>query len=384
MVVERDEVERRPDPDDGRRGVEPAEDEVEPVGQVGSLGASATDRPRSRPARGRRCRAPPRACGGCSRSTSRISRRGRRFDEDDEAEAEPLLVGGVEERELPEHRRVVVQALLRGRAGREAGARTDRRMRVQGLELLVLGEPRGDLLRVSKGVLGRRPGARRASCRPRTARRARRRSAAAVDHAREGREQERHVVVAPGWTTMSPRSVRRSRLRRGTRGDRRPRRRPSDMSRMRPSSSVPWSEISSWPRKSPTLIPAPGLPAPCRGRGSRSCGESSRLQPMLPGDLVHVGADEAPLPHDLLAADVEAVDAVRRRQHEPGDRVLGAAELEAVGAPDRDVRALAGLERADVVASEDGRTAPGRQAQGLARRHRAPGRRDRARRAVPA
>ena len=34
VVVERDEVERGADPDDRRGGVEPAEDEVEPVGGV--------------------------------------------------------------------------------------------------------------------------------------------------------------------------------------------------------------------------------------------------------------------------------------------------------------------------------------------------------------
>src|SRR5581483_6151217 len=57
-------------------------------------------------------------------------------DEDDEAEAEALLVLAVEALELVQDLRIGVGALLGGRAGREAGALADRRVRVQGLELL--------------------------------------------------------------------------------------------------------------------------------------------------------------------------------------------------------------------------------------------------------
>ena len=78
---------------------------------------------------------------------------------------------------------------------------------------------------------------------------------------------------------------------------------------------------------------------------------------MLARDLVLVGPDEAPVAHDLLAADDQPVDAVRGREDEPRDGILGAAELEPVGPPDREVGALARLERADVVAAEHGRAA---------------------------
>ena len=69
---------------------------------------------------------------------------------------------------------------------------------------------------------------------------------------------------------------------------------------------------------------------------------------MLARDLGLVGVDERAVAHDLAAADEQRVDAVRRREDECGGQVLGTAELEAVGAPDRDVGALARLERADV------------------------------------
>ena len=72
------------------------------------------------------------------------------------------------------------------------------------------------------------------------------------------------------------------------------------------------------------------------------------------GDLILVGLDEVAVADDFLAADVQPVGAMRRRQDEAGDGIAGAAELEPVRPPDGDVGALAGLERADVVAAAVG------------------------------
>ena len=58
---------------------------------------------------------------------------------------------------------------------------------------------------------------------------------------------------------------------------------------------------------------------------------------------------------------------MRRRQHEPCHAILGAAELEAVGAPDRQIGALARFDRADVVPREH-RSAASR-AESRASRH---------------
>src|SRR6185295_19514122 len=97
--------------------------------------------------------------------------------------------------------------------------------------------------------------------------------------------------------------------------------------------------------------------------------EPRRLRALLARDLVLVGAHEMPAAHDGVAADVEPVDAVRAREHEAGDGITGARQLEAVHAPDGDVGALARLERADVVAAEHRRASARAHAQGLARRH---------------
>ena len=111
------------------------------------------------------------------------------------------------------------------------------------------------------------------------------------------------------------------------------------------------------PRPAPRAPLRPASRPRCRARASRrrrSCGESSRLHPMGTRDLVLVRMDESAAAHDVLALDDEPIDPVRRREDEPGDRILGAAELEAVGPPDREVGTLPRLERADVVAAEDG------------------------------
>jgi hypothetical protein len=65
---------------------------------------------------------------------------------------------------------------------------------------------------------------------------------------------------------------------------------------------------------------------------------------MGPGDLRLVGSHERSPAYDVVALDDEPVDAMRRGENEAGNRVLGAAELEAVGAPDGKVGALPRLE----------------------------------------
>ena len=75
---------------------------------------------------------------------------------------------------------------------------------------------------------------------------------------------------------------------------------------------------------------------------------------------------------------------MRAGEDEAADEVVGAAELEPVGAPDRDVGALAGRQRADVVAAEHRGAAAGREPQRLAGAQRRRRRRDRGRRAAPA
>src|SRR3990170_546869 len=129
------------------------------------------------------------------------------------------------------------------------------------------------------------------------------------------------------------------------------------------------------PRRARPLGRAPPAPRPpgrrarCRGRVWRSRAEPCSLDAVLAGDLLLGGADEAAVPYDLLAADVEAVHPVRAGEDEPGHRVVGAAELEAVGAPDCEVGALPRLDRADVVAPQDGGAAARAERERLARGH---------------
>ena len=70
-------------------------------------------------------------------------------------------------------------------------------------------------------------------------------------------------------------------------------------------------------------------------------GKAACLRAVLAGDLVLFGPDEPAVADDVLAADEQPVDAMRCREHEPGHAILGAAQLEAVGAPDREIGALA-------------------------------------------
>src|SRR6476619_1651317 len=89
---------------------------------------------------------------------------------------------------------------------------------------------------------------------------------------------------------------------------------------------------------------------------------------MLACDLLLARADERAAAHDLLAPDEQAVDTMRPAEHEVGDEVVGAAKLEPVGAPDREVGALAGLERAQVVAAEHRRAAARPESERIASR----------------
>src|SRR5687768_18426237 len=98
----------------------------------------------------------------------------------------------------------------------------------------------------------------------------------------------------------------------------------------------------------------------------RSSRESSRLHPMGTRDVVLVRVDESAAAHDVLSLDDEPIHAMRRREDEAGYRVFRTAELEAVGAPDREVGTLPRLERADVVAAEDICTASRAESQRLA------------------
>ena len=182
-------------------------------------------------------------------------------DEDDEAEAEPLLVLGVQPRELGQRLGVGVGALLGGRACGEAAARADRGVGVQRLELLVLGQRGDHLAGVAERVLARRRACGRARVSPSNSSASWAcASAAAVDRARVGREQERDVVVAAGLDLdlgLDPREERRRRMedepvrcparRRRARG-------PARRRRSRRSAT------SSSPRKSWTRTPAAGAP----------------------------------------------------------------------------------------------------------------------------
>ena len=115
-------------------------------------------------------------------------------DEDDEAEAELLLVALVQTPEGGEERGVVVGALLLGGALRPA-ALTDPRMRVQRLDLRVLREAREDGARLAERVLALRELLRQAGVALEQLRRAPRRSTAAVGRARVGGEEKRNVEV---------------------------------------------------------------------------------------------------------------------------------------------------------------------------------------------
>ena len=74
-------------------------------------------------------------------------------DEDDEAGPVPLLVRLVQPGELLEHLGVVVGALLDGRPGREAAALSDRRVRGQDLDLLLVRQLVDERARLDQRIL---------------------------------------------------------------------------------------------------------------------------------------------------------------------------------------------------------------------------------------
>ena len=157
VVVERDEVERRPDPDDPGHHVQPAREEREPLVRVrvhyGRLPAVTRDRDQLAQRRLELLLAGPLEPAAQHLEDLRLR---AAVDEDHEAEAELLLVDLVQVRQLGEDHRVGVGALLGGRARRQAAARADRRVRVQRLELLRLVELGDRVVGGSERVLARR------------------------------------------------------------------------------------------------------------------------------------------------------------------------------------------------------------------------------------
>src|SRR6185503_14629746 len=83
------------------------------------------------------------------------------------------------------------------------------------------------------------------------------------------------------------------------------------------------------------------------------------------GDLRLAGAYERSSADDVLPLDDEPVDAVRCGEDEAGHWILGSSELEAVGTPHGEVGPLPGLERSDVVATEDAGSAARAERQRL-------------------
>ena len=143
---------------------------------------------------------------------------------------------------------------------------------------------------------------------------------------------------------------------------------------MRPSSSVtpsPTSAASAVERDAHTGGRAAALGVEHVGRERHSC-HSRRACLRCSRAISCTSAPTSDPPRTTgSAADEQRVDAVRAAEDEVRDEVVGAAELEAVGAPDRDVGALAGLERADVVAPQHGGAAARREPQRVARGQRA-------------
>ena len=93
--------------------------------------------------------------------------------------------------------------------------------------------------------------------------------------------------------------------------------------------------------------------------------------------------NEGAASHHVLSADHQPVDAMRRRQDETGDGILGAPELEHVRSPDRQVGALA--RSSDPMSSRPSSVAPPRvPRRSPSRAVIADGPPDRARRAAPA
>ena len=207
-LVQEDEVERRADPRHRGDHVQPAQDEVEPVGQVRV--ETARQRAAAVPmitqaARRQRSRAIATSSpSAVSSSSSRVARSAPRAPS-----GSPPSVGGrrrrrsgsrtsprraVQARELLEHLRVPrLPARLRSARSR---ALTDRGMRVEHLELLSSGSPWTSVSARARADPRPPRGARRARCGPEELGQLVDASAAAVARACVGGGEERDVVVA--------------------------------------------------------------------------------------------------------------------------------------------------------------------------------------------
>jgi hypothetical protein len=97
----------------------------------------------------------------------------------------------------------------------------------------------------------------------------------------------------------------------------------------------------------------------------------SQPDAVLAGDLLLLGVDKPPVSNDVRAPHDQPVDSMRAGEHEACDGILRARELEAVGSPDRQVGALAGLERPDVVSPQHSGPPARREPKRLSRAHRA-------------
>jgi hypothetical protein len=68
--------------------------------------------------------------------------------------------------------------------------------------------------------------------------------------------------------------------------------------------------------------------------------ESFGLAAMFLRQFLFVGSDDVAVADDLFSSDVQAIDSMRPGEDETGDGIVGASELQSVGAPDRDVGAF--------------------------------------------
>src|SRR5205085_8673553 len=92
--------------------------------------------------------------------------------------------------------------------------------------------------------------------------------------------------------------------------------------------------------------------------------------PSCPDQARFADVHEMPVVNHELPLDEEVVNRSGIAKNQRGDRItLRAAECQAVDGEERDVRALADLERPDVIAPEASGAASGRQPQRVARRH---------------
>ena len=376
-LVEQDEVERRADPRDRRDHVQPADQQVEPVRHV------RVERER------RSSSAPPPVLG----DGDELAERGLELlvgrpadaasqhledlrlrppvDEDDEAEAVPASYSAFSR---------ASSASTAGSASEPCSAaeRADSPLRwpiagcASRISFFSSSGSSWTSVRARAAGRARSPAARRSACAPRRARRAPRRSAAPVGHASVGRDEERNVMVAVAELDLELHAPEERRRRMEDEPSTRPARARPRAARARPHRSRPRRRARRR-AGAPRGTPAAGGRRRCRGRGwraRRSRRESSRLDTMVTRDLRLVGPRRAHRrarrPHRRRRAGRR--DAGRRRRAPRRDRRLRRAR--ARRSPDRQVGLLARLQRADVVAAQDGRPAARAEPERLAGRHR--------------